>query len=264
MSFSMSRCIASAFLVLTLSAGVAGAQSRVVSLTPHATELLFAAGAGSWLAGRVAASDYPLAARQVPAVGDGLTTSAEAVLRARPDWVIGWPSPLLDRLQALGVKTIALDPQTLRAIPEGIERLGQALGTAAFATASANALRAQIEVLEAASTSEPVRVAVLASAEGDFVLGRQGLINDALRHCGAVNAFGASPSAAPSVSRESLMAARPQLVLSGYPLPAWVRDQFAVRQIPADWLYRPGPRFIQAAQAICEATRQVGQSNHPR
>ena len=260
MFFSTSRFIASLGLALWLMPGLALAQPRVVSLTPHATELLFAAGAGAFLVGRVKSSDYPSAALAAPVLGDGLTTSLETVLAARPDWVIGWPSPLLDRLRALGLKTLELDPQRLLGIAQAVEQLGQALGVADSAAESAQALRAKIQALPAVRPGQAARVVILASPGGDFVLGRHGLMNDALAHCGAINVFAGSASVAPAVSRESLLAAQPDLVISGHPVPNWIRERFAVRSIPADWLYRASPRFIRATEAICAATRQGGQS----
>ena len=42
---------------------------RIVSLSPHLTENLYAAGAGEWIVGAVDFSDYPAAAKKLPRVG---------------------------------------------------------------------------------------------------------------------------------------------------------------------------------------------------
>jgi len=65
---------------------------RIITLTPHATEMLFAAGAGEHIVATVDASDFPSQARAIPKLGDGLNTSVEQVLQWQPDWVVGWPS----------------------------------------------------------------------------------------------------------------------------------------------------------------------------
>ena len=237
---------------------------RVVSLTPHATEMLFAAGAGSLIAATVDASDYPPAARNLPKLGNGLNTSVEAVLAWQPDWVIGWPSALMDRLQSLGFQVLVLDPQRVQDIPEQIEQLGQTLGTASQAQAFAQGLRSRIRELNTSPPQKMVRVAVLASADGEFALGKHPLINDALSQCGATNVFSGSRAAAPSISQESLLAAQPDLVLGGQDTAAWIQTRFHFEPIQADWLYRPGPRFVRALERICTATRQVGQSSRKR
>jgi vitamin B12 transport system substrate-binding protein len=237
---------------------------RVVSLTPHATEMLFAAGAGSLITATVQASDHPAAALGLPKLGDGLNTSAEAVLAWQPDWVIGWPSALMDRLESLGIQTLVVDPKRVQDIPNQIEQLGQALGTSPEAQAFADGLRSRIRDLNIAPPLRTVRVAVLASADGEFALGRHALINDALSQCGATNVFSGSRAAAPAISQESLLAVQPDLVLGGQDTAAWIQTRFRFESIPADWLYRPGPRFVLALERICAATRQVGQSNPKR
>src|SRR4030095_1744410 len=64
---------------------------RVVSLAPHATELLFAAGAGARIVGVMAGSDYPEAARALPVVGTSSALDLERILMLRPDLIVTWP-----------------------------------------------------------------------------------------------------------------------------------------------------------------------------
>jgi iron complex transport system substrate-binding protein len=65
---------------------------RIVSLAPHATELLFAAGAGEKIVGTVSHSDYPPAAQAIPLVGGYKALDLERILALRPDLVVGWQS----------------------------------------------------------------------------------------------------------------------------------------------------------------------------
>ena len=65
---------------------------RIVTLTPHGTELVFAAGAGSRLAGATAFSNYPREAMRIPRVGDAARLDRERLLTLAPDLVIAWPS----------------------------------------------------------------------------------------------------------------------------------------------------------------------------
>ena len=62
---------------------------RIVSLAPHVTETLFAAGAGSAIVGTVDYSDYPEAATKLPRVGGYTRLDLEAVAALKPDLVIG-------------------------------------------------------------------------------------------------------------------------------------------------------------------------------
>lgn len=254
--------------LLLLGLGVGLAQSapfspRVVSLTPHVTELIFAAGAGDAIVATVNASDYPASAQQIDRIGDGLNTSAEQVLAWQPDWVMGWPSALMTQLQALGVQTLVLEPTALVQIAQQVRTLGHLLGTESVADTKSLAIEAALVAIAAKNTAlsqPPLPVVVLASPDGQYVLGRQSLMNDALALCGARNVFAKALSVAPSVSLEGLVAANPALVITGYAPPSWLANQFAIAIIDPDWLYRPGPRFIKAAWQICAAVRQARQS----
>ena len=241
---------------------VAAATSpRIISLTPHATEMLFAAGAGEHIVATVDASDFPAQAQDIPKLGDGLNTSVEHVLQWQPDWVVGWPSSLMDQLKSLGIETLVLEPQSLEELAAQVQTIGEQFDTATEAETRSQGLRAQAAALQAeVAASGPVRVAILASPDAQFVLGQHALINDVLARCGAVNVFAQTLSAAPTVSLESLLAARPTVIFSGYPPPQWLTARFEVSVIDPDWLYRPGPRFLNAAERICTKVQQVGQS----
>ena len=71
---------------------LAAPAQRIVSLAPHVTEMLFAAGAGERVVGAVDYSDYPEAAQRIARVGGYTRIDLEAVAALRPDLVIGWQS----------------------------------------------------------------------------------------------------------------------------------------------------------------------------
>jgi len=235
--------------------------ARIVTLTPHATEMVFAAGAGHQIVGTVESSDFPKAAQSIARVGDGLNTSAEQVLALAPDWVVGWSSPLISQLQSLGVKTIVSSPTSLQAIGQEVLRLGELFGTSDRAQAWHTEFEQAVGELGNPDISRPIQVVILASSDGQFVIGRDALINDTLKRCGATNPFAATQAAAPQISRESLIAAEPDVMISGRQFdgaqPMTLTVPLAV--IDADSLYRPGPRFIDAARTICTLVRAAQQ-----
>lgn len=230
--------------------------ARIVTLTPHATELVFAAGAGDQIVGTVESSDFPEAAKSIARVGDGLNTSVEQVIALEPDWVVGWPSPLLSQLKSFGINTFTSNPDSLEAIGQEVLNLGKTFGTEDQAQAwQAEFSRAVGELGQYNTLAPaPVRVVVLASADGQFAIGRHALINDTLARCGATNPFAQTQAAAPQISAESLIAAKPDVMISGRPLEGLQPMTLAVplAVIDADSLYRPGPRFINAAIEMCK------------
>jgi len=64
---------------------------RIVSLAPHATELLFAAGAGNRVVGVLSPADWPPEAAQLPKVGDASAVNLEGILALKPDLIVTWP-----------------------------------------------------------------------------------------------------------------------------------------------------------------------------
>src|ERR1700751_1666512 len=99
---------------------VAPAQ-RIVSLAPHATELLFAAGAGGRVVGVLSPSDWPPEAKQLPRVGDARAIDLERIVVLKPDLAVTWPylAPAqIERLRTLGVPVYVSDPRTPEAIAE--------------------------------------------------------------------------------------------------------------------------------------------------
>ncbi len=243
---------------------------RAVTLAPHATELVYAAGAGDRLIATIRGSDYPPAARQLPVIGDGTQPDPERVAAVRPDLLIAWQpaatAPLARVMDKLGVPVFYSDPQTLAAIPDAVERMGALFGTEAQARPAAQALRARLDALAARHAGRrPVRVFVQAGLDPIYTLNDSSIVSDALRVCGGVNVFGQAPVVAPQVTLESVLAARPEAVLAGISRPEDAARNLAAWQalglpaarlghvygVDADALYRPGPRLIDAAEAIC-------------
>src|SRR5690242_6377198 len=93
-------------------AGSVQSPSRIVSLNPTTTEILFALGAGGRLVGRTHWDVWPDSARLVPDVGDGLRPNIEAVLARHPQLVVLYASadnqPAAQRLRDAGIDVLAL------------------------------------------------------------------------------------------------------------------------------------------------------------
>ena len=118
---------------------------RIVSLAPHVTELLFAAGAGSKGVGVVQHSDYPPEAARLPQVGSHTRVDLEAVAALKPDLVIAWKSgnrdTQLDRFSALGIPVYVNEPRSLEAVAQSLEQFGRLADTEAVANAAAAGFR---------------------------------------------------------------------------------------------------------------------------
>lgn len=242
---------------------------RIVSLAPHATEMLFAAGAGGALVGAVARSDWPLAARAVPRVGDAAALDLERIASLAPDLVIAWPytaAPQLAALRAQKVPVFVSDPKSIAGIADGIVRLGTLAGTQGVAQTAAASIRERLSALKARHRdARRLRVFYEVWNEPLYTIGGRHLISEAIGVCGGENVFAALKIPAPSVTVESVVAAAPDVIVGGDDegrRPAWLDDWRRWPAIPAvrngnlygaagDLLHRPGPRFVEGVAALC-------------
>lgn len=255
-------------------------KQRVITLAPHITELIFAAGAGSRIVATVDSSAYPAAARSIPRIGNGISASLEKVVASRPDLVVAWmPSSatrtLMPTLAGLHVPLIYSNPRKLADIPTEIIRFGDLLGTAKTAERTAATLTRRLRALqEKYANRRPVSVFIEVGALPLYTIGHDPLLNDALRICGGVNIYADLAVAAPQVSAESVLMTQPDAVITSenseaglaQRLNAWsaLRLRAALRRhvysVNPDELFRPGPRLIDATQELCRILDQVRQA----
>ncbi|MDD3529173.1 MAG: cobalamin-binding protein [Gallionellaceae bacterium] len=243
---------------------------RIVSLAPHATENLYAAGAGDRLVGAVEYSDYPAAARALPRIGGYSRLDLEAIVALRPDLVVAWQSGnapgAVARLKALGLTVYQTQPDRLEDIPAGIERLGRLAGTEAVARPAAAAFRQRMAALRARHAGRPaVPVFYQLWHQPLSTAGGGQIISEVIGLCGGANVFAHLADKAPAVSLEAVLAADPEaIVASGMGrdspiglddwrryarLRAVARDNLFY--VPSDLMQRPTPRLLDGAELLC-------------
>src|ERR1700675_1951905 len=107
---------------------------RIVSLAPAITETLFALGAGAEVAGVSQYCDYPPEVTKLPKVGTFLTPNIEAIAGRRPTIVIGLQTSSdlreIRALQAMGLRTLMVDDNSIAGIEASIRTVGDAIGRA--------------------------------------------------------------------------------------------------------------------------------------
>lgn len=250
---------------------------RIVSLAPHATELLFAAGAGPLTVGAVSYSDYPAAARQIARVGDAASLNLEAVVALQPELVVAWQSgnnaAQLQRLVASGIPVFFSEPRRLEDIATNVERLGTLAGTEAIAQSTAQAFRSDYQRLAGEfSRRAPVRVFYQIWHNPPITVNGDHLISQVIELCGGRNVFAGIDSLAPSVSREAVLAADPQVIVASAGAttdpPQWLDSwrswpqlsAVAMQQLYAidpDLIERQSPRILEGARILCRQLEQA-------
>lgn len=249
---------------------------RIVALSPHLVENLYAIGAGEQIVATVAWADYPPAARHLPRIGSNQSVSVEGVLGFKPDLVVLWASGngqhVLQRLRALDVPVYASEPQQLGGLGKSLRDLGRLSGHLERAENLAGELEGGFDRLRREHRGlTPLRVFYQIWDSPLQTVNGQHLISAVIRLCGGRNVFADSPALAPRLSIESVVAANPQIIVGSQSLEQlaafwspWETIDAVHKQhltwIHPDFLHRQGPRLLQGAQQLCRALDQVRQS----
>ena len=255
---------------------LAAPAARIVSLSPHLTELIYAAGAGGRLVGALEFSDYPAEARAVPRVGSDAGIDLEAVIALQPDLVVAWPNAgslrAVNRLADLGLPVFRSEPRELDDIPRTLQRLGILAGTGREAGRAAAAFRARVHELERRYSKRPtVRVFYQVWDRPLLTVNGEHVISKVMRICGGENVFARLPLIAPEIDREAVLHADPQVIVasgSDGQRPAWLDAWRAFPGLTAaargnlyaiapELIQRHTPRLLDGAERLCSILDEV-------
>lgn len=250
---------------------------RVVTVSPHATELVFAAGAGAQIVGAIKFSDYPDAAKNITRIGDNNAFDLEKIIVLKPDLIVAWSTGnsaiQLAQLKRLNIPIFYSAPSSLMGIADSIARLGHLLGTAKIAQEQSQELQNKITSLRKQYAHRAtIRVFYQVWDQPLYTLGGQHIINDVLGICGGVNVFAELKTLAPVVSVEAVMQKDPEVIFmsrtsdADHGLGMWkkITQLSAAKRenlyiLENDLLARPGPRMVLGAKNLCEKLEQVRQ-----
>ena len=254
---------------------------RIVTLSPHATELLFAAGAGAKIIATVEFSDYPPEAKRLPRVGGYETLDVERIIALKPDLVVAWgsgnPPAIIDQLRALGVPLFASEPRSLDDVATSLQTMGRLAGVEASANRAAAAFRQRAAEIRARySARPPVKVFYQVWDQPLMTVNDAHVISKVLNLCGGSNVFGSLSALAPTVDVEAVLAADPEVIIGSEEagarsdaLAAWRRwprlsatKRGNIFQMPPDIMVRHAPRILDAAQIVCDRLEQA-RANRP-
>lgn len=245
---------------------------RIVSLAPGATAMLAAAGASSQLAGTITYAGQPPSEKKLPQIGTPDAIDMERLIALRPDVVVVWPdgnSPAqIATIERLGVPLYRQEATTLDGIAASLRRLGRLAGTSEVADRSARTLEAKLATLRKryADVSHPQPTVLLEVWDRPlYTVGGRELMSDAVRVCGARNAFAELPQRAPAIGIEAVLARNPDIIIAAAPAAeaaAWLTEWRRFPSLQAvrngrllafddQRLIGLGPGVIDATAALC-------------
>ncbi|HEY4972592.1 MAG TPA: helical backbone metal receptor, partial [Steroidobacteraceae bacterium] len=227
-----------------------------VSLSPGATAMLFAAGAGDRVVGTSAYSNEPAAAERIARIGDAQSFDVERVLALHPDVVVVWSggtSPTqLARLQGVGLRIYRHRLTALDDIPSSLIRLGRLAGTEAQAQAAAQRFAQRIAALRARYLqAAPATVLIQVWDRPIYTVGRAEIMSDVIHACGYRNVYEDLADPGPAVTLESVLARDPQIILALPP------DANAGRDWVAGWSAYPSMRAVRSGQVVAYTDQRL-------
>lgn len=244
--------------------------TRIVSLAPNVTELLFAIGAGPAVVGTDDYSDFPPRAKRLPKVGS-VQADVEKIASLHPDVVVaksGYHPTLPAALGAAKLPLFISRTDRLAEIPRAMESLGRL--TAVDAAPAVSRLRGAIEA-QRRTRPRKARVMFLVLTQPLYVAGRDTYADDLFALCGAENAV--SASGWPQYSLESLATNPPDIVLHPSRTVTRAQVEALLRSVPnahaeiaavdEDRFSRPGPR-VGAAAAELNAILDAWAAHQPK
>jgi iron complex transport system substrate-binding protein len=248
---------------------------RVVSLLPSLTETVCELGACGRLVGVDRYSNFPASVNALPKLGGLEDTNVELIAALKPDVVfVAVSSRVAERLRALGMKVIALEPRSYKDVQRVLTTIGQVL-----AVPDAQRVWRHIEagVAAAASSVPPAARGMRVYyevASGIWAAGTVSFMGETLTRLGAGNIIPAELGPFPKINPEFVVKANPALIMIGQrgseglaQRPGWDRIDAIKRgrvcifkAEEGDILARPGPRMAEAAQIMARCLREKAAS----
>ncbi len=249
---------------------------KIVSLTPAATEILFAIGAADRVVAKVEdIANYPPAASAVPVVATFNGVDTEKIVGLGADLVIaggnfGTPADAVTKLRSLGIPVLVVYAADVDGALKDIELIGSAVGALDAAKDLSASMRAGFDQIAAATAGlEAPRVFYETGTDGAAVYG----IADDSVYEELITLAGGTPVTTGSatdweMSTETLVAADPQVIVLGDGAYGVTADAVAARPgwsvlaavkagaitaVDDIVVTRPGPRLVSGLLTLAGA-----------
>ena len=241
---------------------------RIVSLLPSLTETVCALQACTRLVGTDRYSNWPASVQALPKLGGLEDTQIERLVALKPDLVLVASSArAIDRLEALGLRVVVLEPRTLQDTERVIVQVARALGDAPAGPALWQQLQARVA---AAAARVPAtlrgRKVYFEVASAPYAASEASFVGENLARLGMGNIVPAALGPFPKLNPEFIVRAQPDIVMATASAlaempsrPGWagllaLRERRSCGFAPQPWdtLVRAGPRLAEGAEFLAD------------
>jgi iron complex transport system substrate-binding protein len=253
---------------------IAKPPQRIVSLLPSLTETVCALGACQRLVGVDRYSNWPASNAHLPRVGGGLDPNIESIVALKPDLVLAAGSTRgADRLQALGLTVLRLEPRTHADAQRVLRTVGDALGLPVADSERVwrnieGGVQAAVRSLSPMARQQRVYFEVSAAPYG---ASEASFIGEMLTRMGVGNILPAAMGPFPQVNPEFVVRAQPDVIMVGdssrasmVQRPGWsslramqTQRMCVFKPEESDMLVRAGPRMAEGAKLMADCLNKA-------
>jgi vitamin B12 transport system substrate-binding protein len=245
---------------------------RIIALSPHSVEMLFAIGAGDRIVGTTESSDYPAEALNILRIGNYTGIQIEKVVELQPDLIVAWKGGNkladLQKLESLGFNVVDSHPNTFQAISDDLIKLGVLTGLEKSAKKQADLVISKHQAIKAKyKNKRKVNVFYQLWDDPLRTVGPKSWVDALINDCNGNNIFHDAGSTYPLISMESVLTRNPQVIIvqhhkKGKSIQKGIWNKWgmidAVKNdhlytIDPDILLRPTPRAIDGLDELCKA-----------
>jgi len=265
------------FITVTDDAGrqvtLKGLPTRIVSLAPSNTEVLYALGLGDRVVGVTEYCDYPPEAKQKPKIGGFANIDLEKVIGLDPDLVLATnihAGAVVSELQKRGVTVVVVEPKNVDDVLAKIAFVGKLTGKSDNATRLTAQLKNRIDAVTAKVTAAKTKPRVFYEIDKSlYTVGPGSFIDDMITKAGGLNIAADAKGAYTQLSPEAIIAKDPQVILLGdinfgespesvKARPGWanisaVKNGRVIPIADENIVSRPGPRIVEGLELIARA-----------
>lgn len=245
---------------------------RIISLAPHTTELVFAAGAGHLLVGVSEYSDFPEEAKKIASIGSIFALDLERILALKPDLIVIWGTgnakQLAQKLRDKNLVVYESEPRNFEMIASSIKNLSILSGTEAKGGLVADNFRLRLATLKKKYAlkegQKPSTVFFQIARTPLMTINKNHMISSIISLCGGTNVFNDLHDLSSTITVESVIVANPDIIMtseqaSQVSFETWkkVPQLTAVKNnhfltVNGNHIYRAGPRILDATEEMCQ------------
>lgn len=245
--------------------------SRIVSLAPSHTEILFKLGLEDKIIGVTNWCDYPVEAQNKEKVGDAFSVNVEKIIELSPDLVLQYGpgnEEVNKQLRDAGISVLCYEPESIDEVIDLINEIGKITGAGALAkTTTVDMMSKRDYIINTVKDAEKVKVFYEVSDEPLITAGPGSFIDELITLAGGENIASDAEGPYPQFDIEKLIERDPDVYLAnkysddktvesiknnnGYEALSAVKND-RIYILDPNIVSRPGPRIVDGLELIAK------------